>query len=540
MVTIEIIQGPEKGRTFQVAGEQALIGRQSDTLRLTDSAVSRQHARLGQSNGSWIIEDIGSVNGTFLNGVKLAKPTRVHMGDQIRCGRTLLVFGGRSGGTAPPMDVDANGGFLEASIMASVPASDDSVILPTPEAGAEAIGNLRILYNLATEISSVFNLDQLARRALELIFETIQADRGFVLLFGDDGQLVPKASLQRNGAEGTQLPISRTIINEVVAKQVGILSSNAMHDKRFSSGKSVHNYGIRSAICVPIKGREKILGVMHVDTSVADHTYSTEQLRLLTAIGYQTGLAIENVRLYESALKSERLVAVGETVAALSHHIKNILQALGGGTDVVEKALDQDDLNKAHQGWPLVRRGLDRMNAVILNMLAFSKPRQTILETVNVNHVLSECAELLTPQADEAGVALMADLADVPPMPADPDALNQVFLNLLANALDAVKPHEGVVTVSSEFDPLTRNVVVRVVDNGCGIPPEQIDEIFEVFHTTKASKGTGLGLAVARKVVREHHGSIAVESAPGRGTTFTVTLPILPARPRSSDDTITP
>ena len=135
----------------------------------------------------------------------------------------------------------------------------------------------------------------------------------------------------RRSSPDKRIPISRTIINEVIARQVGVLSSNAMSDKRFTSGKSVHDYGIRSAICVPIKGREKILGVIHVDCSVSDQTYSTEQLRLLTAIGYQTGLAVENVWLYESAVQSERLAATGETVAFLSHHIKNILQAMVGG-----------------------------------------------------------------------------------------------------------------------------------------------------------------------------------------------------------------
>jgi hypothetical protein len=133
-----------------------------------------------------------------------------------------------------------------------------------------------------------------------------------------------------------QVPVSRTIINEVVTKQVGVLSSNAMSDKRFTSGKSVHNFGIRSAVCVPIKGRERILGVIHVDSSVSENTYTTEQLRLLTAIGYQAGLAIDNVVLHEAAVQSERLAAVGETAAFLSHHVKNLLQALQGGIDLVE------------------------------------------------------------------------------------------------------------------------------------------------------------------------------------------------------------
>jgi len=540
MASIEVIQGPETGRVLQLAGNEATIGRGQTTLRLSDGTVSRQHARLFQRDGQWVIEDVGSANGTFVNGVRLTRPAPLKAGDQIRCGRTLLVFGPRRDEPAPPLDVDANGQLLEASIMASVPASDDSVIIPTPEAGAEAIDTLRELYNFTREISSIFNLDQLARRVLELTFEMVPADRGFFLLIDEDGQIIPKASRQPDSSQGRSLPISRTIISEVVRKQVGILSSNAMRDKRFSSGRSVHDYGIRSALCVPIKGRERILGVIHLDSSVADHTYSTEQLRLLTAVGLQTGLAIENVRLYEAALKSERLAAVGQTVAALSHHIKNILQALGGGTEVVEKALAAGNLDRAKTTWPLIRRSLDRINAVILNMLAFSKPRQVMLENVNINHVLNECVELVAAQADEAGVALMTDFSDLPPVPADPAALHQAFLNLLSNALDAVRPHEGIITVGSQFDPLTRTVKVRVSDNGAGIAPEELDRIFDVFHTTKGPKGTGLGLAVVKKVVREHQGRVDVESQPGEGTTFTITLPIQPGSAVSSGDTLAP
>ena len=526
MVSLEVIQGPDLGRSFQLGLGETVVGRQSPQLPLSDSTISRRHARLGQRNGAWYIEDAGSVNGTFVNGVRVSRPTRLHLGDQIRCGRTLLVFGAAADRAAvPPLDVEENGKFLDASIMATVPSNEDSVVIPTPEAGAEAIGNLRILYNLASEAASIFSLNQLFQRTVDTIFEVMHADRAFILLIGDDGRLIPKAARSRDEGRVDQVPISRTIVHEVVSKQVGALSSNAMRDKRFSSGKSVHDYGIRSAICVPIKGRERPLGVIHVDCNVSDYTYSTEQLRLLTAIGYHTGLAVENVRLYEATLKSERLAAVGETVAALSHHIKNILQALGGGTELVERALARGDLAKASDGWPIIRRNLDRINGVIVNMLAFSRPRPLALQRFNVNHIIDECVDLVTSQADERGVALMTDLADMPPVPADAAGLHQLFLNLLTNALDAVQPKAGVITVMSQFDSMHRHATIRVTDNGVGIAPEDLDGIFEVFHTTKGRKGTGLGLAVAKKVVAEHGGKIEVDSTPGKGTTFTVFLP---------------
>ena len=539
MASVEVIQGPDKGRAFQLGNGETVVGRQSEAVPLSDGTVSRLHSRIAQRNGEWAIEDIGSVNGTFLNGVRITKLSRLHSGDQIRCGRTLLIFGGLED-DAIDLDVDENGGLVEASIMATVPAADDSVIIPTPEAGAEAIENVRILYNLAREVSSIFSLDALLERTVDTIFDVIHADRAFVLLIGPDGELIPKAARDRSsGKEEAALPISRTIINEVITKEVGVLSSNAMRDKRFSSGKSVHDFGIRSAIVAPIKGRERICGVIHVDSSVAEHTYTTEQLRLLTAIAYQTGLAVENVRLYEAQVKGERLAAVGETVALLSHHIKNIIQGLASGSELVEKALNENSPARARQNWPIVRRSLDRINAVVLNMLAFSKERRPLLESVNIDHVLTECVDLLVGQADERGIALMADLADVPPVPADPGGLHQALLNLLTNALDAVADRTGVITVASEFDRLAQQAVIRVSDNGVGIEPDQIDHIFEIFHSTKGQKGTGLGLAVVKKVIDEHGGKIEVTSTPGEGTTFLIRLPARPGGALSGD-TMTP
>ena len=531
MASISVIQGSDKGRDFDLFDGENLIGRQNCAVKLTDGTVSRRHATIVRHDGTWTLEDLGSANGTYLNGVKVTRPADVHRGDQIRCGTTLLVFGGGRP-TEPAVDLDEDGALIDAAIVATLPSNEDSVVIPTPEAGAEAIENIRIIYDLISDLGSIFNVPMLLQKTLDKVFDVLKADRGYVMLVDEQDRLSLQAARLSDQMPDRDIPISRTIVNEVIAKEVGVLCSNAMSDKRFASGKSVHDFGIRSAICAPIKGRERILGVIHVDCSVSEHTYTTEQLRLLTAIGYQTGLAIENVKLYESAVLSERLAATGETVAFLSHHIKNILQALGAGIDVVEMGIDGDDLAKAKKAWPIVQRNLGRINGLILNMLAFSKSREPLLENVNVNHVLNECADLISRQADERDVAVMTDLDDLPPIPADSAGLNQAFLNLFTNALDAVEDGTGAITVASKYDSMNRNVVVRVIDNGSGMAPEQIDAIFTPFYSSKGNRGTGLGLAVAKKVFREHQGTIEVDSNVGEGTTFTVTLP---AMPRSAD-----
>jgi len=522
LASIRVIQGADKGRSFDLRAGENIIGRQSRTVQITDGTVSRHHSKLSLSNGHWMIEDLGSGNGTYLNGVRLTSHSRVKRGDQIRCGSTLLVFGT---GEAAAVDVDENGKLVDAAIVARLPSNEDSIIIPTPEAGQKAIANLRLLYDFITEISVIFDVDRLLETVLNKVFDVLHADRGYVMLIDAAGKLTPKASRITENSPSKDIPISRTIINEVVGKEVGVLSTNAMGDQRFASGKSVHNFGIRSAICVPIKGRQRILGVIHVDCGVAEQTYTTEQLRLLTAIGHQTGLAIENVNLYEQAVQSERLRAVGEAVAFMSHHTKNLLQALSAGIDLVEMGLDRGDLARARQSWPLVRRTLGRVNDLILNMLAYSKDREPLLENVNVNHILSECIEIQAPAADDREIAILTDLEDIPPIPADAAGLRHALTNLLTNALDAVPDQHGAITISTRYDAENRLVSISVADNGVGIPRKLLKEIFKPFWSSKGQKGTGLGLAVASKIAEEHGGTISVRSRPREGSVFKISLP---------------
>jgi signal transduction histidine kinase len=141
---------------------------------------------------------------------------------------------------------------------------------------------------------------------------------------------------------------------------------------------------------------------------------------------------------------------------------------------------------------------------------------------------------LASSAADERKIALITELPDVMEIPADAAGLNQAFLNLITNAMDAVEDETGAITVSVRLDTMNRCITVQVADNGSGIDPDKIDDIFTPFFSSKGQKGTGLGLAVAKKIVEEHHGQILVSSEPDSGTIFTINLPI-----QRKSDTIT-
>jgi signal transduction histidine kinase len=557
VLTLLVLQGPDKGRRYELPDAPALLGRESRQLHLSDNTVSRRHAELHPAEGEWILKDLGSSNGTYVNGQRVVNTYALKLGDQIRVGNTLLVFG------AQPGIMRAAGGNvslagddkMDSAIMHAIPSNEDSMVLAVPEPTAAAMANLKLLYQLGAALGSSFDVNQVLEVVMDLVFEHVKADRGIILLVDPkkEGELVPQVVRTRDERppadthdtrisipsddddklEAEKIHASRTVINHVVNTGEGVLSSNAMTDQRFSKSKSVHNLGIRSALCVPIKARrldakggDEILGVIYVDSSVKNYTYSPDQLRLLAAIGLQAGMAVQNAKLYQAGLQAERMAAIGETTAALSHSIKNILQALRGGADVVEMGLKGNNLPQTNKGWRIVDRNLEKIYNLTMNLLAYSRPREPQLQLVQPKKLIDECLELVAPNANEKRVMAVADVdKDMPAVPMDPDGMHQVVMNLLSNALDAVDPQSGLITVRCHYDADGRQTILEVADNGPGIAPSMMRHLFELFHSTKGNRGTGIGLAVTKKIVEEHEGSISVKSAAGEGTTFTVRLP---------------
>ena len=552
MLVLTVIQGPEKGRRFELPDhEPQQIGRSGESLPLSDKTISRRHAELTPDGGKWLLRDLGSSNGTYVNGVRLAATRTLQMGDQVRAGTTLIVFGEDPSQKIRPVPGARFVGKeeIDASVEHAVTSNDDSMIMSSPDPRQSAEFQLNVIYELVNLIGTVTDKQDLFDRVMEVVFDYFDADRGFILVAEEKGVDPEPVVVRRRDdagrnllpelrAAGKPVTISRTIVHHVMKKSQGVLSSNAMSDTRFAAGDSVQGYGIRSAMCVPIKYNDRLYGVIQVDSKIANYTYTEDQLNLLTAIGVQTGMALANLRLVEQRLRSERLAGVGQTVASLSHSIRNILQGMRGGADVVELGLKKKNLGVVNNGWVIVSRNLERIYGLTLNMLAFSKQRRPEIELTNLAPLLDEVVALVSTQYENRGAALINDVpADLPPVPIDGGAIHQAVLNLLTNALDAVEAQQGVVTLRVELEEATDRVRLSVTDNGVGISPGSRRRLFEPFHSTKGLRGTGLGLVVTKKVVDEHGGTIHVDSQPGAGATFTIELPLIEGHAPHNADT---
>jgi len=233
----------------------------------------------------------------------------------------------------------------------------------------------------------------------------------------------------------------------------------------------------------------------------------------------------ELVRMQARMAQSERLASLGMLAAGVAHEINNPL-----GGILALTALTVEDLPDGHPNRPNLEevvRQAERCRTIVRSLLEFSRQSEPHMEMVDVNRVLDDTLELIAKQASFFNVKLVREQApDLPPIAADRSQLAQVILNLVVNAVQAME-ERGTLTITTRLDPAHDAVELAFADTGRGIPPEDIGRVFDPFFTTKASgQGTGLGLSIAYGIIARHRGTITVESAVGRGTTFRIRLPI--------------
>ena len=564
MASLFVIQGADQGKRFELKSSPVALGRESsNAIRLHDTEVSRRHAEIRLDDERHRIVDLGSANGTFVNG-HLVDQSPLRTGDRLQLGQTVMLFNEGALGAARDLtsrvDLLAQGGPDDRSaILKSIPADEGSRVLQQPDGAVgwlrERLTNLSVMYRATQAVSHVLDIDALLPQVLELVFESIGADRGAILLKDEHGELKAKAVRWRDpDATDERMAISRTIIDYVLGQGQGVITSDAPADKRFGPAESIIDLRIREAICVPVQGRHTTLGVLYADIqsegalarSAADGgaggknrrgRFSQDQLTLMVAIGHQAGLAIENTVFYNDKIQAERLAAVGQTIATLSHHIKNILQGVRGGSSLIDLGLKENDEAIVRRGWTIVEKNQSKIYNLVMDMLSYSKDREPALEPTDLNETVEDVVELMRPRAEEFQVRL--DWTPAPKMPLiwiDPDGVHRAVLNILTNAIDAAEGGpDPKVAVSIAWTPDSPTVRIQIQDNGPGLEESEIPRIFQVFSSTKGSRGTGLGLPVSQKIIREHGGTISVRSQPGQGAAFIIELPIITRRPDLGD-----
>ncbi|MBX3279844.1 MAG: SpoIIE family protein phosphatase [Acidobacteria bacterium] len=309
------------------------IGRSArNDLCVEDPFTSRLHAEVRRQGDNFWLSDLGSANGTYLNGQRVAAPLQLRDRDRIRLGETEIEYSERadtapaSGRTsillsdsqpmaAPEATIVAQARNSASNVLSSIDASRTQ-IAPAPgrTAAAAQDDSLAIISRVSLTLLSPLSLDETMENVLDCVFSAIAADRAYALLLesagpGGESTLVCKAIKSRSGAPTSldQVEISRSITEQVLRQGTSVLTSDAQHDPRFQEHRSIALSGIRSVMAVPFSVEGRVLGMIYVDSPFATNRFTERDLQLLTLIAGVAAIRIENVHLLEVQAEKKRL-----------------------------------------------------------------------------------------------------------------------------------------------------------------------------------------------------------------------------------------
>lgn len=339
MSVLRIVKGPAVGAVFELHGERTVMGRHPNChVVLDSSSISRHHAQILESHGSYFLEDLRSRNGTFLNGDALETRTELHDGDQIRLCDVLLQFE-LHGSSSPPNErpprpersthigerktdepphAVESGLLLEDDLQPPRFSSFESSVIETIDArrrsdqvaGLHPELKLQAVLEITRALGRELQVDAVLPKMLATLFQIFpQAAQGFVLLKEpESGKLMVKATRVRKGSEAESVAVSMTVVRQAMDSAQGLLSENVMEDSRFKRSASLNRMQIRSVMCAPLVGYDgTALGVIQIVTRGETDAFNSDDLDLLVSVASQAALAIENATLHEALLRQREL-----------------------------------------------------------------------------------------------------------------------------------------------------------------------------------------------------------------------------------------
>jgi len=422
----------------------------------------------------------------------------------------------------------------------------------------------RMLVRLRQRLLNVIDVDEMARLVIESLESSGRVTQASLYLLNREGTALV---LQRWTAANDEAPpplgrldlATRRPLLERLQSHGTVLRDElerererAGPEERAEVQDMLDTLGaLEASLALPILGRPSgapdedpdIVGALFVDDQRLVEPFAREEVELFEGVVAQAATTVQNSAVYEARKERERLAALGEMAAGLAHEIRNPLGAMKGAVQVLRPspggpgAEGMDE--QTREFLDIILEEVDRLNRVVTQFLTYSRPFKGELEPIDLREVVTSTLRLV-PEAGRARLTLEEAPADLPLVRGDPDALRQVLLNLVLNALDAIGDAEGgaiTVSLSVRRRGLLRTdaVALDVCDNGPGLSAQTMTNLFVPFHTTK-SGGTGLGLPISQRIVQNHQGAIEVGRSGDDGARFTVLLPVADKSRGPSED----
>jgi len=517
----------EPDRQFVATGDRCVIGRSPDSdLVLPDTSISRTHATIRFQGDRAVVHDEGSMNGIFLNGEQV-KEALVRAGDFVSVGEYTVVLRPMKGTEISTSSVSNT---LCIGYEAARRLHEESLEKQRPD-------QLVALYRAALLIGEQQDMPVLMKRLLDVAVDVLSAAHGVIAIRTRVHEPPCLLAQYPETEKAAEPPLHLPLMRYVMSTRSSLLTEDAQGDPRFapvpaSQGDGTARASGKSAMCVPMCGVLTVAGVWYIEAAKSITPYTQKQLEFLSALAYLAGLAFESKLKDDEMRKSERLAALGSAIAGISHDVRSHITGIRTGMELLEQ-YTEDAPEKMQRALRIVRNSAGQVDAYLADLVSYVQEHEVARFSTNMTVLLQETVANLEHRAAEHNVKMV--LPTLPQVTAKVDApqLQRVIQNLLSNALEACTETGGTVHVQLAAEDTA--LQIEVTDTGPGIDADKLDTIFEPFYTTKGY-GTGLGLAVSRRIVADHGGRIEVSSTVGKGTQVCVRLPDCVITPKSASE----
>jgi signal transduction histidine kinase len=389
------------------------------------------------------------------------------------------------------------------------------------------------LLEISNLVGSVMRLEDILNRIAAITAELMDVPICSIYLLNKAGNLVMRSNVgfEPELVDAAFFPPGVGIPGWVAQHGQMVALADATTDPRFAPIGSVRERDTRAYLCAPLRIQEEIIGVLTA-RSFRVYTFTAEDRAVFQTVSKMIAIVVEKARMYHEKIEAQNLAAIAVSLSGIAHYIKNVMFT----TQIAQHTLDRgmQDLNPpepVRRAWEMLKDSNRKIQKLVADLLGYSREEVRALETVDLNGMIRGLVESLRDQAEKRRVRLVTELdPNLQQARLDGNAIDDVLLNLLTNALDAIPDGRGgTVTVRTFRIPDQNNLRIDVIDDGRGIPPEERHKIFNLFFTTKGQGGSGIGLAASRKIVEQHGGTIEFSSEENMGTRFTVYLPLHPS-----------
>lgn len=363
---------------------------------------------------------------------------------------------------------------------------------------------LHSLARAASEMDLALETSSQLKKLLRIFVSQLGVDRASIVLFEQEG-------IRLAAAIGFLREIDH---EEVRSIQPGSITDIVMRSKRSrlvlgaQPGSRPISGTVDSAVCAPIMAKGAMLGTVNFSTVQGERQLGPVDLETAEVFASLLGMAINMERLAKKNIESERLAAIGSTMASVSHCLKNLLTIFKGSVGIMSLGVDRQDFGQVAGGLKLVGSGVRRIENLVMDLLDMAKTREPEPVVTNPSALLEEVGKAFSVGTYHKKYSLVVECGVDEAVMLDSFRLQRALMNLLSNSLEAI-PDGGAIRLAAAKEG--RDIVFSVEDNGNGVPPEDLVSIFGTFFSTKGSSGTGLGLAMVAKFCDENNGRVTAD-----------------------------